>query len=83
MPTSVAVYIIVASVRVRFPHLFGSSFNPFSSHPCQVILAGNLAPRLPSGQLVADCVAEVCGYRSEAAASISRDGSHHPLFAER
>lgn len=30
-----------------------------------------------------DCVAEVCGYRSEAAASISRDGSHHPLFAER
>jgi hypothetical protein len=31
----------------------------------------------------ADCVAEVCGYSSEAAASISRDGSHHPLFAER
>src|SRR5204862_7188292 len=28
-------------------------------------------------------VAEVCGYSSEAAASISRNGSHHPLFAER
>jgi 5-methylcytosine-specific restriction endonuclease McrA len=28
---------------------------------------------------LADCVAEVCGYSSEAAASISRDGSHHPL----
>jgi hypothetical protein len=35
------------------------------------------------GPSCADCVAEVCGYRSEAAASISRDGSHHPLFAER
>jgi hypothetical protein len=33
--------------------------------------------------VVADYVAEVCGYSSEAAASISRDGSHHPLFAER
>jgi hypothetical protein len=33
--------------------------------------------------LCADCVAEVCGYSSEAAASISRDGFHHPLFAER
>jgi tripartite-type tricarboxylate transporter receptor subunit TctC len=33
--------------------------------------------------LLADFVAEVCGYSSEAAASISRDGSHHPLFAER
>jgi hypothetical protein len=39
------------------------------------------APRL--GPLCADCVAEVCGYSSEAAASISRDGFHHPLFAER
>jgi hypothetical protein len=30
--------------------------------------------------LLADCVAEVCGYSSEAAASISGNGSHHPLI---
>jgi hypothetical protein len=33
--------------------------------------------------VLADFVAEVRDYSSEAAASISRNGSHHPLFAER
>jgi hypothetical protein len=33
--------------------------------------------------LSADIVAEVCDFSSEAAGSISRNGSHHPLFAER
>ena len=50
-------------------------------------------PRLPvsramadgtlESQVGADFVAEVRDYSSEAAASISRNGSHHPLFAER
>jgi hypothetical protein len=38
---------------------------------------------IPDRQLRADIVAEVCGYSIEAAAAISRNGSHHPLFAER
>src|SRR5262249_12714629 len=31
----------------------------------------------------ADFVAEVCDCSSKAASSVSRNGSHHPLFAER
>jgi hypothetical protein len=34
------------------------------------------------GPRSADTVAEVCGYSSEAGASISRNGSHYPLFAD-
>jgi hypothetical protein len=40
------------------------------------------SPQL-SRPVSADIVAEVCSYSSEAAASISPNGSHHPLFAER
>jgi hypothetical protein len=32
---------------------------------------------------MADFVAEVCDCGSKAASSTSRNGSHHPLFAER
>jgi hypothetical protein len=35
------------------------------------------------GPVLADFVAEVCDCSSKAAGSISRNGSHHPLFAER
>jgi hypothetical protein len=34
-------------------------------------------------QVGADFVAEVCDCGSKAASSTSRNGSHHPLFAER
>jgi len=38
---------------------------------------------ISASPLSADIVAEVCDYSSEAAAWTSRNGSHHPLFAER
>jgi hypothetical protein len=40
-------------------------------------------PNISVRPLCADIVAEVCSYSSELAAWISRNGSHHPLFAER
>jgi hypothetical protein len=47
------------------------------------------APKADKQQIVslcplsADFVAEVCDCGSKAASSTSRNGSHHPLFAER
>ena len=38
---------------------------------------------ISGGLLCADFVAEVCDCSSKAASSVSRNGSHHPLFAER
>jgi hypothetical protein len=52
------------------------AFSGADPPPCAILLHC-MSP------VMADFVAKVCDYGGEAAASISWNGSHHPLFEER